>query len=282
MEETHKKSKNIRLAFILNLLFSISEFIGGFLINSVAIMSDAIHDLGDSISLGLSWFLEKFSAKEKNERFSFGYKRFSLLGALINAIFLIGGSVYIFFQAIPLLINPEHSNAGGMIGFAIVGVLVNGFAAYRLHKGTSMNEGVLSWHLLEDVLGWVAVLIVGIVLLFKDIHILDPILSLAIAVFILVNVVRNLVKTMKIFLEGVPENIDLKSIQLQLEKIPGVESVQQLRIWSIDGEENAMNVHLSAKGDKLEDARTIKQLVREATSEMNIGFSTIELEWVNE
>lgn len=282
MEETHKKSKNIRLAFILNLLFSISEFIGGFLINSVAIMSDAIHDLGDSISLGLSWFLEKFSAKEKNERFSFGYKRFSLLGALINAIFLIGGSVYIFFQAIPLLINPEHSNAGGMIGFAIVGVLVNGFAAYRLHKGTSMNEGVLSWHLLEDVLGWVAVLIVGIVLLFKDIHILDPILSLAIAVFILVNVVRNLVKTMKIFLEGVPENIDLKSIQLQLEKIPGVESVQQLRIWSIDGEENAMNVHLSAKGDKLEDAKTIKQLVREATSEMNIGFSTIELEWVNE
>jgi cobalt-zinc-cadmium efflux system protein len=282
MEETHKKSKNIRLAFILNLLFSISEFIGGFLINSVAIMSDAIHDLGDSISLGLSWFLEKFSAKEKNERFSFGYKRFSLLGALINAIFLIGGSVYIFFQAIPLLINPEHSNAGGMIGFAIVGVLVNGFAAYRLHKGTSMNEGVLSWHLLEDVLGWVAVLIVGIVLLFKDIHILDPILSLAITVFILVNVVRNLVKTMKIFLEGVPENIDLKSIQLQLEKIPGVESVQQLRIWSIDGEENAMNVHLSAKGDKLEDAKTIKQLVREATSEMNIGFSTIELEWVNE
>ena len=282
MEETHKKMKNIRLAFIINFLFSLSEFIGGFLINSVAIMSDAIHDFGDSISLGLAWFLEKFSTKERNERFSFGYKRFSLLGALINSLFLIGGSIYIFFQAIPLLINPEHSNAAGMIGFAIVGVLVNGFAAYRLHKGTSMNEGVLSWHLLEDVLGWVAVLIGGIVLLFKDIHILDPILSLAIAVFILVNVVRNLVKTMKIFLEGVPENIDLKSVQLKLEKIPGVESVQQLRVWSIDGEENAMNVHLSAKGDGLEDSSTIKQLVREATAELNIGFSTIELEWLNE
>lgn len=279
MAKAHKSTKNIKLAFMINLLFSIGELIGGFLINSVAIMSDAIHDLGDAIALGISWFLQNFSNKEGDEKFSFGYKRFSLLGALINAAVLIAGSIYIFTQAIPLLFNPEHSNAQGMIWFAIVGVLLNGYAAFKLHKGKSVNEGVLSWHMLEDVLGWVAVLIVGIVLLFKDIHILDPILSLAIALFILVNVVRNLTKTMKVLLDGVPEGIDIEEIQAKIEKIPGVLSVGDLNIWSIDGEENALNLHLSVEGDSLADSTVIKEKVRMATSDLKIVHSAIELEW---
>lgn len=279
MAKAHKSSKNIKLAFVINLLFSIGELIGGFLINSVAIMSDAIHDLGDAIALGISWFLQKISNKEADEKFSFGYKRFSLLGALINATVLIAGSIYIFTQAIPLLFNPEHSNAQGMIWFAIVGVLLNGYAAFKLHKGKSVNEGVLSWHMIEDVLGWMAVLIVGIVLLFKDIHILDPILSLAIALFILVNVVRNLIKTMKILLEGVPEGMDMEGIQAKIEKIPGVLSVQDLNIWSIDGEENALNLNLFVEGDSLADSTVIKEKVREVTSDLKIAHSAIELEW---
>ena len=147
MAKGHASTQNIKLAFFVNLLFSIGEFIGGFLINSVAIMSDAVHDLGDSISLGLSWFLQKFSNKERDERFSFGYKRFSLLGALINSFVLIAGSIFIISEAVPLLFNPEHSNAKGMFWFAIAGVLLNVFAAFRLHKGKSVNEGVVSWHL---------------------------------------------------------------------------------------------------------------------------------------
>lgn len=279
MAKAHKSTKNIKLAFVINLLFSIGELIGGFLINSIAIMSDAIHDLGDAIALGISWFLQNFSNKEGDEKFSFGYKRFSLLGALINAAVLIAGSIYIFTQAIPLLFNPEHSNAQGMIWFAVVGVLLNGYAAFKLHKGKSVNEGVLSWHMLEDVLGWVAVLIVGIVLLFKDIHILDPILSLAIALFILVNVVRYLTKTMKILLEGVPEGINIEEMQAKIEKIPGVLAVQDLNIWSIDGEENALNLHLSVEGDNLADSAAIKEKVRMATSDLKIAHSVIELEW---
>lgn len=281
MAKAHTSSQNIKLAFIINLLFSIGELIGGFLINSVAIMSDAIHDLGDALALGVSWFLQKFSNKKGDKNFSFGYKRFALLGALINTVVLIAGSIYIFFQAIPLLFNPEHSNAQGMIWFAIAGVMLNGYAALRLHKGKSVNEGVLSWHMLEDVLGWVAVLIVGIVLLFKDIHILDPILSLAIALFILVNVVRNLIKTMKILLEGVPEGIDMEGIHSKIEKIPGVLSVQQLHIWSIDGEENALTIQLSVEGNDLSDASSIKEMVRDTTSDLKIIHSTIELEWEN-
>ncbi|KYG60043.1 cation diffusion facilitator family transporter [Planococcus maritimus] len=279
MATAHKDEKNIKLAFFINLLFSIGEFIGGFLINSVAIMSDAVHDLGDATALGLSWFLQKFSKKEGDQKFSFGYKRFSLLGALINALILIAGSVYIFFQAIPLLFNPEHSNAQGMVWFAIAGVLLNGFAAYRLHKGKSVNEGVLTWHLLEDVLGWVAVLIVGIVLLFKDIHILDPILSIAIALFILFNVFRNLSKTMKILLEGVPQEINLDEVHSRIEKIPGVLSVKDLHIWSIDGEEHAMNVCLSVTGENLADSTAIKEKVRSTISDLQIIHSTIEMDW---
>ncbi|MGB6407921.1 cation diffusion facilitator family transporter (plasmid) [Planococcus maritimus] len=279
MATAHKDEKNIKLAFFINLLFSIGEFIGGFLINSVAIMSDAVHDLGDATALGLSWFLQKFSKKKGDQKFSFGYKRFSLLGALINALILIAGSVYIFFQAIPLLFNPEHSNAQGMVWFAIAGVLLNGFAAYRLHKGKSVNEGVLTWHLLEDVLGWVAVLIVGIVLLFKDIHILDPILSIAIALFILFNVFRNLSKTMKILLEGVPQEINLDEVHSRIEKIPGVLSVKDLHIWSIDGEEHAMNVCLSVTGENLADSTAIKEKVRSTISDLQIIHSTIEMDW---
>lgn len=224
MEKSHASAKNIKLAFGINLLFSLLEFIGGFFINSVAIMSDAVHDLGDSLSLGLSWFLQKFSNKKVDQQFSFGYKRFSLLGALINSLVLIGGSVFIISKAVPLLFNPVHSNAQGMFWFAIVGVLLNGFAAFRLHKGNSINEGVISWHMIEDVLGWAAVLMVSIILLFKDIHILDPILSLAIALFILINVVRNLIKTMKILLEGVPNGVNIKEIQSKIERIQGVVS----------------------------------------------------------
>lgn len=242
-------------------------------------MSDAVHDLGDATALGLSWFLQKFSKKKGDQKFSFGYKRFSLLGALINALILIAGSVYIFFQAIPLLFNPEHSNAQGMVWFAIAGVLLNGFAAYRLHKGKSVNEGVLTWHLLEDVLGWVAVLIVGIVLLFKDIHILDPILSIAIALFILFNVFRNLSKTMKILLEGVPQEINLDEVHSRIEKIPGVLSVKDLHIWSIDGEEHAMNVCLSVTGENLADSTAIKEKVRSTISDLQIIHSTIEMDW---
>ncbi|KGI83894.1 cation diffusion facilitator family transporter [Exiguobacterium chiriqhucha] len=278
MASTDKSSKNIKLAFIINLVFSIGEFIGGFLINSVAIMSDAIHDLGDALALGLSWFLQKFSNKKPDHNFTFGYNRFSLLGALINATILIIGSVYIFTQAIPLLFEPEHSNAQGMIWFAIFGVLLNGFAAFRLHKGKSVNEGVLSWHLLEDVLGWIAVLVVGIVLLFKDIHILDPILSIAIALFILVNVFRNLVKTMKILLGAVPDGIDIDEVKQKIEGIEEVISVQNLYVWSIDGEDNAMNLHLIVEEMNLKDSTIVKQKVKEVTSKLDIKHSTIELE----
>ncbi|WP_456271356.1 cation diffusion facilitator family transporter [Bacillus sp. AK031] len=277
MEHNHSSAKNSKTAFFLNLSFAIIEFIGGLMTNSMAILSDAVHDLGDSISLGSSWYLEKLSKKGSNQKFSFGYKRFSLLGALINSIILIVGSLLVLYETVPRLFHPEHPNAKGMIWLAILGIMINGIAAYRLKKGSSMNESVLSWHMLEDILGWVGVLIVSIVLLFKDIHILDPILAIAIACFVLFNVVKKLIKTMRIFLNGVPEGINLDSVEKDIKEIEGVQGISHLHIWSIDGEENAISVHLKVSGSMdVHDQKRVKKQIRRLISDCHVTHSTIE------
>ena len=240
----HPSGKNLKLAFFLNLGFTIFEIIGGFYVNSVAIISDAVHDLGDSLSLGTAWYLQKKSLKGRDSRFSFGYKRFSLLGALINSLVLIGGSLFVIYQAILRLIEPEPSDAQGMVIFAIVGVLVNGFAAYKLSGGNSMNEKVISWHLIEDVLGWTAVLVVAIILLFWDNPYLDPALSLLITAFILWNVAKRLKETLFIFLQGVPEDIKLDEVEDRILKIENVASVHHMHVWSLEGEHHVFTAHV--------------------------------------
>ena len=184
----HESGKNLKAAFFLNLAFTIIELIGGWYVNSVSIVSDAVHDLGDSLSLGTSWYLDSLSRKKATDSYSFGYRRFSLLGALINAIVLILGSVFVIREAILRLQTPEASDAKGMLYFALLGVAVNGYAAWKLSGGKTLNERVISWHLIEDVLGWVAVLIVSVILMFYPSPYLDPALSLLISVYILWNV----------------------------------------------------------------------------------------------
>lgn len=141
----HTSGKNLKIAFFLNLGFTILEVIGRFFVNSVAILSDALHDLGDSLSLGTSWYLNKKSQEGANEKYSFGYRRFSLLGALINSLVLIAGSVYVINEAVGRILSPEHSDAQGMIIFAIIGVTVNGYAVWRLSGGKILNEKVVYW-----------------------------------------------------------------------------------------------------------------------------------------
>ena len=192
-------SQRIGWAFFLNLRFTIIEFIGGWLTNSTAIMADAVHDLGDSLSIGLAWILSKIADKQADETYSYGYQRFSLLGALVNGAVLIGGSVWVLSEAIPRLSKPEMPHTEGMILLALFGVAVNGFAAYKLSHGKSLNERILNWHLLEDVLGWVAVLLIALVLTFIELPILDPLLSIGFTLFILFNVAKSVIDTIKVF-----------------------------------------------------------------------------------
>ena len=227
-------SNRIAWAFFLNAGFTVIEFIGGWLTNSTAIMADAVHDLGDSLAIGLAWLLARLSNKPANENYSYGYRRFSLLGSLVNGVILAVGSIWVLSEAIPRLKNPEMPVAEGMLGMAIFGILVNGFAAYKLSKGKSLNERVLNWHLLEDVLGWVAVLIVSIVLIFADWSILDPILSIGFTLFIAFNVARNLWETLRLFLQSVPDKQLRSQIKKSLLEVPGISSVHHLHLWSLD------------------------------------------------
>ena len=276
-------SRRIGWAFFLNVVFTIIEFIGGWLTNSTAIMADAVHDLGDSLSIGTSWGLNKLSEKDANRTFSYGYKRFSLLGALINGVVLTIGSVWILFEAIPRLAEPEMPQAEGMLLLSIFGIAVNGYAAYKLSEGNSLNERVLNWHLLEDVLGWVAVFIVSIVLMFKPWAILDPILSIGFTLFILFNVIRNLKQTLMLFLQATPDRAQLERIRDDLLSNEHVSALHHFHIWSLDGERNVMTVHLVLVGDvSTEHIQTLKNDVQHSLKKYNFEHTTVEFEFADE
>lgn len=275
--------ENIKLAFFLNLIFTIIEIIGGLWTNSVAILSDAVHDLGDSISLGLSWFLESYSKKNPDEIFSFGYSRFSLLSAFFNSLILILGSIFVLSRAIPRLMNPEPINAVGVIIFAVFGILVNGIAAYKLSKGSSINEEVISFHFLEDVLGWVSIFIVGIIYMFKKIPILDPILSIGITSYILYNVFKNFKKILKIFLQAVPSELSIEEIEKIIMNDTQIITVHHTHLWSLDGENNLLSTHIVVEDEVDNDEiNNIKESIRDKLMKHNINHVTIEVDFRSE
>lgn len=275
----HASGSNLKLAFFLNLGFTIIEIVGGFLTNSVAIISDALHDFGDSLSLGLSWYLQKKSTQKSDETYTFGYRRFSLLGALINSIVLIIGSTFIIVEAVKRIMEPEATDAKGMIALAVLGVIVNGYAAFKVGKGKSLNERVVSWHLIEDVLGWLAILVAAIVMLFFDVPVLDPLLSIGITLFILWNVVKRLKETLSVFLQAKPTEIDLKKIESNIRKIKGIENTHHAHIWSEDGEHHVFTIHLKLKKlENISDVYRIKKEVKAVLAEYAFSHYTIETE----
>ncbi|WP_370978982.1 cation diffusion facilitator family transporter [Agaribacterium sp. ZY112] len=276
-------SKRIAWAFFLNVSFTIIEFIGGWLTNSTAIMADAVHDLGDSLSIGLAWLLGRLSEKEATTKFSYGYRRFSLLGALINGVVLVIGSVWVLTEAIPKLFNPEMPVVEGMLGLAIMGVMVNGYAALKLSAGKTLNEKILNWHLLEDVLGWVAVLIVSIILMFVEWPVLDPILSIVFTLFILANVVRNLWTTIKLFLQAAPSTESYRGIRSSLLRFNEISEIHHLHLWSLDGEHHVMTVHLVLNKFVLPEAQLkLKKDIANSLEAYGLQHTTIEFEFPNE
>ena len=272
-------SKNLKIAFFLNLVFTLFEILGGLYVNSIAIISDAVHDLGDSLSLGTSWYLQEKSNKEADEHFSFGYMRFSLLGALISSLVLIAGSIYVINEAINRILHPEPSDALGMMIFAIIGVAVNGYAAWKLSSGKSLNERVISWHLIEDVLGWSAILIVSIVLQFVENQYLDPALSLLITIYILWNVIKRLKETLFIFLQGSPKDITINDIEQELLSIKNIQSLHHTHTWSLDGEHHVFTTHIKLETiSNLSELLSIKEQLNKIINKYPFEHHTIEIE----
>ena len=276
---TQNNTRHISLAFFLNLAFTIIEIIGGFLTNSIAIISDALHDLGDTISLSVAWYLQKISNRGRDKYYTYGYKRYSLLGAIFISVMLIVGAVFIIKESTERLFSPDEVNAKGMMFLAILGIVVNGIAVLRLRKGTSLNEKAVYLHMLEDVLGWIAVLVVSVVMIFVNAPILDPLLSLGITFWVLVNVYKNLKKTFRILLQEVPQDINIDKVNDELMHIDGILSVHDLHIWSLDGVNNIITLH-AVLNEYLSDndKRNLKKEIRLVCDRFNIQHATIEFE----
>lgn len=273
-----KTEKNILIAFILNLGFSIFEFIGGAMTNSVAIISDSIHDIGDAMSIGVSYFLEKKSKKKPDDKYTYGYIRYSVIGSTITTIILILGSLLVMYNAIRRIINPVDINYNGMIIFAVVGVVVNFLAAYFTREGNSLNQKSVNLHMLEDVLGWMVVLIGAIIMRFTDIRIIDPILSILVALFIFKNAVSNFKLILDLFLEKTPNGISIDELKENILKIEEIKNVHHIHIWSIDGYNNYATMHIVVDGD----IKKTKKLVKEELKEHGISHTTIEIEDIDE
>jgi cobalt-zinc-cadmium efflux system protein len=271
-------TRNLSTAFWINTLFAVIELVGGFYTNSVAILSDALHDFGDSLSLGLAYVFQRKSLRARDDSYSYGYKRFSLVGAVVNAVILIVGSVFIIQESVARLANPVQPDARGMLAIAVLGLVANGIALLRLRRGKSLSERVVALHFVEDVLGWIAVLIGSVVMLFADVPVLDPILSIGIAVFILYNAYRNLRQSFRIILQGIPENVDVESVRQKILEVPGVTGMHDLHTWSMDGQYNIMTVHVTVREEDFPRSNTIKKEIRKRLGKMNIQHLTIETE----
>ena len=270
-----KTEKNILIAFLLNITFSIFELFGGIITNSVAILSDSIHDLGDAISIGISYFMERKSKKTPDNKYTYGYVRYSVLGGVITTTILLVGSILVIVGAIKRLFNPVEVNYNGMILFAIVGVVLNFIAAYVTKDGHSINQKSVNLHMLEDTLGWVVVLIGSIIMRFTDINIIDSIMSIGVAIFILIHSIKNLKKVLDLFLEKTPEDVNINELTKHLLKIDGVDDIHHIHVWSIDGYNNYATMHIVTKSKNISK---VKKEIREELEEHNIGHAILETE----
>ena len=269
------KEKNILLAFILNISFSVFELIGGILTNSVAILSDSVHDLGDAISIGISYILERKSKKGSDNKYTYGYVRYSILGGFITTLILVVGSILVIINAGKRLFNPVDINYNGMIIFAIVGVVLNFIAAYVTKDGDSINQKSVNLHMLEDVLGWIVVLIGSILMRFTDIKILDPIMSIGVSLFILIHSFENLKRVLDLFLEKTPDNIDIDNLKKDLINIGEVDDIHHIHVWSIDGSNILATMHIVTKSNNVSN---VKKEIRNILESYNICHSILEVE----
>ena len=264
------------VAFFLNLTYAIVEFIAGGVFGSSAVLADSVHDLGDAIAIGISAFLESISNREEDSHYTLGYKRFSLLGAMVTAVILMTGSVLVILENIAKIFHPQPVNDEGILWLGIIAITINVLASLVIRKGQTKNESILSLHFLEDTLGWVTVILMAIVLRFTDWYILDPLLSLVISFFILSKALPRFWSTLKIFLDAVPEGVDIQKIKTDLAELDHVASINQLNLWTMDGLEKNAIVHVCLK--EMEHMETCKESIRIFLKDCGFQNITIEVD----
>lgn len=264
------------VAFFLNLTYAIVEFIAGGVFGSSAVLADSVHDLGDAIAIGISAFLETISNREEDNQYTLGYKRFSLLGALVTAVILVTGSVLVILENVTKILHPQPVNDEGILWLGIIAITINLLASLVVGKGKTKNESILSLHFLEDTLGWVAVILMAIVLRFTDWYILDPLLSLVISSFILSKALPRFWSTLKIFLDAVPEGVDIKQVKSDLEQLEYVVSVNQINLWTMDGLEKNAIIHVCL--EHIKHMEVCKESIRDLLKDCGFQNITIEVD----
>lgn len=278
-----KKSSNILIVSLLNLLFVLIELIGGIITGSISILSDSIHDFGDALTLFIAYFLEKKADKKPDKKYTYGYLRYSLLGAILTAIILLIGSIFVIYNAIQRIIHPVEINYRGMIIFAIIGLAINIVGFKLTHKTKNMNEKMISLHLLEDTLSWIIVIVISGVMMFTNAVILDPILSIIISLYILLHVVKNIKQVIDIILEKVPEDIDVDFLKSELEKNFNIKEIHHVHIWSMDGENNYLTMHVVIdSNEEKENIIKLKSEIKKELYKKKINHATIEIECEDE
>ena len=246
-----KSSRNMTIAFLLNFSFAIIEFIFGLLFHSSSVLADAVHDTGDALAIGLSTLFEKISTRKEDRNYTLGYKRYSLLGALLTSVILLVGSTLVIVENVPKLFAPEKVNYDGMLVLGIVAIAVNTAASRVVSHGHSHNESILSLHFLEDILGWLAVILVSLILRFTDWYFLDPLLSLVIAGFILSKALPKFWENIQIFIDHVPSDVDLSQLYQEIAALENVRAITQLNVWTTDGLEKFAMLHICLKNPNL-------------------------------
>ena len=272
------REERVRLAALLNFGFTLLELVGGLLTNSLALLADALHDLGDSIALFISWLAERKARKPADTRHTYGFYRLSLLSSIFAALVLIAGSLFILSEAIPRLFEPEPVLAEGVLALAVLGVVINGYGYVRLREGMSQNEKVLSWHLLEDALGWVALLVGSAAMTVWKLYIIDPLLTVGFTMLVLVGVVRNLGEVYDILLEGVPPHIDVEKVREVILSVEGVREVHDLHIWSLEGETDLLTAHIVLEEGYEGKREEVRRKIKERLRELHIEHVTVEIE----
>ena len=272
----HKKAgKNLAFVFFMNLTFNLIVIIGGLATNSMAILADCIHDVSDTISIALAWVLEKISQKNPSKKYSYGYERFSILGAVIISVFVIIMGLVILNESIPRLFKPEGVDSGGMLILAVIGIIFKSLSVYRLHKGETFNEKAILFHQLGDIFEWITILILSLVLMFwKGAPNLDPYVSIGIAIWLIFNLGRNLYKSLEVLLQKVPDSFNSDKFQRQISGIDGVRNIEDYHIWSLDGIDTVMTVKVNV--DYKKDTFQIKEEIKEISKQYNVVDLTIE------
>lgn len=270
-----KIDRNILIAFILNLSFSLLEIIGGFITNSISILSGAVHDLADAASIGISYYLEKKSKHKPNYKYTYGYVRYSTLAAFITTIILLSGSLFVIYNAINRLFNPIDINYDGMIIIALIGILFNIIAVYKTKGGYSLNQEAVNLHLLQDALSWIIVLIGSILIKFTKINYIDSIMSLVISIYIIIHSLKHLKIILDLFLEKTPNNVNIRKIKKELLENKNIISIDHIHVWSLDGYNNYATLHAIINNDEVEN---MKEYIKDYLKKENISHSTIEIE----